>query len=137
MPLADVLSVLGSVPLFSGFNKKQLRMLAEGGIEYRYKPGQEIVKEGKAGAGLYLVLDGKVEVRKGRRILATLSNGEFFGEMSLIDEQPRSADVVAVQPTHCFTLSTKVFFTLIRQHPELGLFVLKELVKRLRAAQSF
>jgi CRP/FNR family cyclic AMP-dependent transcriptional regulator len=136
MPLADVSSILGSVPFFSGFSKKQLRVVAEGGKEYKYKPGQKIVEEGKAGAGFYLILDGNVEVRKGGRLWATLSKGQFFGEMSVIDEQPRSADVVAIQITHCFTLSTKVFFALIRQHPEIGLLILNELVKRLRAAQA-
>jgi CRP-like cAMP-binding protein len=56
--------------------------------------------------------------------------------MSLIDEQPRSADVVAVQPTTCFTISTWVFSALIKQHPELALPMLKEFAKRLRSAQS-
>jgi len=136
IPLTDVLSFLSSVPFFSGFNEKQLRALAEAGTEYRYKPGQEIVAEGRVGDGFYIVLDGKVEVLKGKRVLATLSNGQFFGEMSLIDEQPRSADVVAIQPTHCFALSTKAFFTLVRKHPELGLLLLKEAVKHLRAVQA-
>lgn len=88
------------------------------------------------GVGFYMVLEGKVEVRKGSKVLATLSRGQFFGEMSLVDEQPRSADVIAVQPTKCFTLSTWVFSALVKQHPELAMPMLRELAKRLRAAQS-
>jgi CRP-like cAMP-binding protein len=136
MTLADVTSALASVPLFSGFSQKQIRLVAESGREYKYKVGTTIVEDGSVGVGFYMVLNGRVEVRKGPRVLARLSNGQFFGEMSLIDREPRSADVLAVQPTECFTLSTQVFYALIRQHPELALLVLKELVKRLRVAQS-
>ena len=136
MTLADVTSALASVPLFSGFSQKQIRLVAERGREYKYKAGTAIVEDGSIGVGFYMVLNGRVEVRKGPRVLARLSNGQYFGEMSLIDGEPRSADVLAVQPTECFTLSTQVFYALIKQHPELALLMLKELAKRLRAAQN-
>jgi CRP-like cAMP-binding protein len=132
----DVTSALASVPFFTGLDQKQLKTMASSGKEFSYKTGDAIVEEGTMGIGFYLVLDGKVEVRKGSKVLATLSKGQFFGEMSLIDEEPRSADVVAVQPTKCFTLSTWVFSSLVKQHPELAMPMLKELAKRLRAAQS-
>jgi len=132
----DIAAALGSVPFFSGLNAKQLKMVAESGKELSYKTGDVIVQEGTMGVGFYMVINGKVEVRKGSKVLATLAKGQFFGEMSLIDEQPRSADVVAIIPTECFSLSTWVFSALVRQHPELALPMLKELAKRLRAAQS-
>ncbi len=133
---SDVAAALSSVPFFAGLNPKHLKMVAESGKEQSYKSGETIVKEGTMGVGFYMVIDGKVEVRKGSKLLASLSRGEYFGEMSLIDEQPRSADVVAVQPTRCFTLSTWVFSALVKQHPELSLQMLKEFAKRLRAAQD-
>jgi CRP/FNR family cyclic AMP-dependent transcriptional regulator len=133
---SNVSSALGSVPFFSGLDSKQLKMVAGSGRQMTYKPGDKIVEEGTQGVGFYMVIDGKVEVRRGSRVLATLSKGQFFGEMSLIDEQPRSADVFAVQPTKCFTLSTWVFSSLVKQHPELALPLLRELAKRLRAAQG-
>jgi len=133
---SNVPSALASVSFLSGMNQRQLKMIAQSGKEFSYKSGDTIVEEGTMGVGFYLVLDGKVEVRKGSKTLATLSKGQFFGEMSLIDEQPRSADVVAVQPTNCFTISTWVFAALIKQHPELALPMLKELAKRLRTAQG-
>jgi CRP-like cAMP-binding protein len=111
-------------------------MVIETGKELSYNSGDTIVEEGRTGVGFYMIIDGKVEVRKGRKVLATLSKGQFFGEMSLIDGKPRSADVVAIQPTRCFTLSTWVFSALIKEHPELVLPMLKELAKRLRTAQS-
>jgi CRP-like cAMP-binding protein len=136
MTLADVSSALGSVPLFSAFSKRQLRMIAESGREYRYKSGYRLVEEGTSGDRFYLILEGKVEIRKGGRVLATLSKGQFFGELSLIDEQPWAADVVAVQPTHCLALSERIFSTLTRRHPELLRIVLKEVVGRLRVAEG-
>jgi CRP/FNR family transcriptional regulator, cyclic AMP receptor protein len=133
---SDTSSVLAAVPFFTGLNQKQLRMIADSGKEMSYKPGDTIVEEGTMGVGFYLILDGKVEVKKKDKVLANLSRGQFFGEMSLIEEQPRTADVLAVQPTKCLTISTWVFSALMKQHPELALPMLKELAKRLRIAQS-
>jgi CRP-like cAMP-binding protein len=132
---SEIASALASVPFLSGLSQKQLSMVAGSGKELSYKAEETIVEEGTLGVGFYLVLDGKVEVRKGNKVLATFSKGQFFGEMSLIDEQPRSADVIAVQPTKCLTISTWVFSALVKQHPELALPMLKELAKRLRIAQ--
>jgi CRP-like cAMP-binding protein len=132
----EITDALRSVGFFSGLNQKQLKIVAESGKELSYKGGDTIVEEGTMGVGFYMVVDGKVEVRKGSKVLATLAKGQYFGEMSLLDEQPRSADVVAVLPTRCFTISTWVFSALIKQHPELVFPMLKEFAKRLRAAQS-
>jgi len=136
MTVADVMSSLGSVPLFSDFSERQLRMVAESGKEYKYKSGHRLVEAGAPGDRFYLILDGKVEIRKGGRVLATLSKGQFFGELSLIDEQPWAADVVAVENTHCLRLSKRVFSRLIWLHPELVRLILKEVVKRLRVAEG-
>ena len=136
MTLTDVSSALGSVPLFSDFSKRQLRMVAELGREYKYKSGHRFVEKGTTADRFYLVLDGKVEIRMGDRVLAVLSKGQFLGELSLIDEQPWAADVFAVQTTHCLTLSKRVFSTLTKRHPELLRLILKDVVKRLRAAEG-
>jgi CRP-like cAMP-binding protein len=136
MTLTDVSTALGTVPLFSAFGKRQVRMIAESGRECKYKSGHRLVEKGTTGDRFYLVLDGKVEIRRGGDVLATLSKGQFFGELSLIDEQPWAADVIAVQTTHCLTLSKRVFSTLTRRHPELLQLILKEVVKRLRVAEG-
>jgi len=88
------------------------------------------------GVGFYLILDGKAEVRKKGKILASLQKGQFFGEMSLIDEQPRSADVVAVAPTRCWALSSWAFSSIVKTNPEIAMMMLKEMVKRLRTSQA-
>jgi CRP-like cAMP-binding protein len=132
----DANTMIGSVPFFGGLEEKTRKSIANQGKELSYKPGDSIVDEGTMGVGFYLIMDGKAEVRKGGRVLATLGKGQFFGEMSLIDEQPRSADVVAVAPTKCWAITSWAFSALVKSHPEIALKMLKELVKRLRAAQS-
>jgi CRP/FNR family transcriptional regulator, cyclic AMP receptor protein len=128
--------MMAGVPYFEGLSEKTLKAIANEGKLISYEAGRTIVGEGGAGVGFYLVLDGKVEVRKGGKVLATLGKGQFFGEMSVIDGQPRSADVVTITPARCWVLVSWSFAGLLKAHPEIALPMLKELVKRLRAAQS-
>jgi CRP-like cAMP-binding protein len=133
---SDANVMLDSVPFFSGLGEKKRKAIATQGKELSYRAGDVIVDEGTTGVGFYLILDGKAEVRKGSRTLATLGKGQFFGEMSLIDEQPRSADVVAVASTRCWALTSWAFAGLVKAYPDIALQMLKEMVKRLRSAQS-
>jgi CRP/FNR family transcriptional regulator, cyclic AMP receptor protein len=132
----DAASMIGSVPFFAGLDDKKKKAVASQGKELSYKQGDSIVDEGTMGVGFYLILDGKAEVRKSGKVLATLGKGEFFGEMSLIDESPRSADVVAVGPTKCWALTSWAFSGIVKTNPEIAMMMLKEMVKRLRTAQS-
>lgn len=133
---SEASALLGSVPFFAGLDSKKRNALVGQGKELSYKAGDPIVDEGTMGVGFYLILDGKAEVRKGAKVIATLTKGQFFGEMSLIDEQPRSADVVAVVPTKCWALTSWAFSGVVKTTPEIALAMLKEMVKRLRTAQS-
>jgi CRP-like cAMP-binding protein len=128
--------MIGSVPFFGGLDEKARTSIAAQGKVLSYKAGDPIVDEGTMGVGFYLILDGKAEVRKGTKVLASLGRGQFFGEMSLIDRQPRSADVVAVAPTKCWALTSWAFGALVKRHPNIAMLMLREMVKRLRAAQN-
>ena len=132
----DAATLLGLVPFFSALDSKSRKALQAQGREMTYKAGNTIVTEGTTGVGFFLILDGSAEVRKKGKVLATLSKGQFFGEMSLIDDMPRSADVVAVKPTKCWAITSWEFASLMKVHPELAVGMLKEVVKRLRAALS-
>jgi len=90
---------IGSIPLFSGLDKKDRERVAGAGREVTFEKGKTILREGEPGLALLLILEGKVEVRKKGKLLSTLERGGFFGEMTVIDDKPRSADVVAVAPT--------------------------------------
>ena len=132
----DAGTLIGAVPFFSSLDSKSKKALLGQGKELSYKAGDTIVTEGTTGVGFFLILDGKAEVRKKGKVLATLSKGQFFGEMSLIDDMPRSADVVAIQPAKCWAITSWSFASVIKIHPELAVGMLKEVVKRLRAAQG-
>ncbi len=124
--------VFASVPIFSSLGSKELEAIAKAGKQQSYAAGQTIVEAGATGVGFFFILEGDVEVRQRGKTLAKLGKGQFFGEMALIDGQPRTADVVAVGPTDCFALSAWSFASLIKTEPKISLGVMKELVRRLR-----
>jgi CRP/FNR family transcriptional regulator, cyclic AMP receptor protein len=132
----DLAKLLAGVPIFKGLEPKTLKSVIAEGRERAFKQGESMVGEGKTGIGFYLILEGRAEVRKGARVLSTLGQGQFFGEMSVIDGEPRSADVVALEPTTCWVLTAWNFAGLLKSHPEIAVTMLKEMVKRLRASQS-
>ncbi len=127
-----LLEKLRSVPLFSGMKDKQLRSILASGKKQEYPKDHHIVSEGEAGVAFYLVLDGAVEVRRRGRVLAKLGSGNFFGEMSLLDSNPRSSDVVAVAPTTCLVLSSWSFQAVVESNSDIALNLLKSLIQRLR-----
>jgi CRP/FNR family cyclic AMP-dependent transcriptional regulator len=124
--------VFSSVPIFSSLNSKELGAIAKAGKQQSYDADQTIVEQGQTGVGFFFILEGDVEVRRRGRVIAKLGKGQFFGEMALIDGQPRTADVVAVRPTECFALSAWSFAALVKTEPKIALGMMKELVRRLR-----
>jgi len=129
----QVANMLREVPLFAGFRKNQLKKLIGVGTERDYAQGDPIVKEGETGMGFYLMLRGSAEVRKGKRTVSTLNKGDFFGEMSLLAEQPRSADVIATAPARCLVISPSSFDSLIASSPTIAREMLREMARRLRS----
>ncbi|HZW55113.1 MAG TPA: Crp/Fnr family transcriptional regulator [Nitrososphaerales archaeon] len=128
----QIVQMLQQVPLFSALNKKQLKTLVDNSSERRYDANEVIEREGDMGVTFYLILNGSVEVRKGRRNLAKLGRGQFFGEMALIDKQPRSATVVALEPTSCMLTTAWNFRGFLDSEPKMALALLREMARRLR-----
>lgn len=127
---------LRSVPLFSGLKDKQLKSIIHAGKQISFPEGRAIVSEGEMGVAFYLILDGQVQVRRKDRVVAKLGSGNFFGEMSLLDNNPRSSDVVATAPTTCLTLSSWDFYGLVSGHREIAMNVIKTLSHRLRESNK-
>ena len=127
----DPQAMLRSVPLFSGLNKSQIRTMATTAKERTYRDGETIVKQGDKGIGFYLMLYGRAEVRRKSRRLAVLVPGDFFGEMALFDDEPRNADVVAIQPTGCLVLSKWEFWGFAMHEPKMLRSMLGEMARRL------
>ena len=129
---AQLVKLLSRVPLFSELEKKELEVIAATGKKVGFEPGQRIITRGERGLGFLLVLEGKAEVQKGGKRVAIIGPGGFFGEMTVIDDKPRSADVVAVEPTECLGIASWSFLPILRNHPSVAIGIIKELVRRLR-----
>jgi CRP/FNR family transcriptional regulator, cyclic AMP receptor protein len=127
---------LARVPLFRDASPESLMRVAEATGELTFEAGQHIVQKGQIGNGLYIVVSGRVSVRQGAETLARLGPGDFFGELTVIDQRPRSASVVADEPTTCLALASWDLLALLRDDPRLALNLLTELAGRLRATME-
>jgi CRP/FNR family transcriptional regulator, cyclic AMP receptor protein len=133
-PTSQLAKRLKKVSILGALSQRQLGTLAEWAKVLAYDEGETVVKRGGKGKGLYLILEGSTEVRRGGRVLAKLGVGQFFGEMSLFDNQPRSADVVVLKPSKLVALSKWEFWGFAASEPSVVLSILQEMSRRLRAA---
>jgi CRP-like cAMP-binding protein len=132
----DWLPVLADVPLFQGLSKRHLRRIAKLGRTRRFPAGTAIVRAGDAGSAFYVLLDGtaRVEAVGGRK--RRLGAGDSFGEMALLDDAPRSANVFAEDELLTLTIGRSAFVKLVRAEPALALALLRTLAARLRTAEK-
>jgi CRP-like cAMP-binding protein len=132
----EKLDLLGRVPLFRGLSKKDLNRVLETAKETLHKEGDSVITEGRGGVGFHLIIDGKAKVVRGERTVATLGPGEFFGEMALVDDAPRSASVIAETDLVTVVLSKWDFRPLVKLNPELAWKMIEHLVARVREEQT-
>lgn len=128
----EIIRFLSKVPLFSGLSIKALRSLLKETKEVSYSPGKVIMREGESSVVFHLILDGNVEIKKKNRTIAKLGRGQFFGEMGLIEGEPRTADVVATEPTRCLAMTAWVWRAYFKTTPSLAFEVMKVLARRLQ-----
>jgi Cyclic nucleotide-binding domain/Major Facilitator Superfamily len=132
------LTFLHSVPLFAKASLDDLIVIDRTISCETYVRGEEIVTEGDTGDRLCIVYRGEVAVRKrmpdGERELARLGSGDFFGEMSLFDDEPRSATVAAIDEVEVLVLNRDRFHSLVQQRPAILMEMCATLVQRLRKA---
>lgn len=133
MAKADSVAQLRKVPLFNGLDRHELAMLAHLVKEHEYPAGTLIVEAGSTGHGLYVITEGRAVVRKDGRTVAQLGPGEFFGEIAVLDDGPRTADVRAETDTVCLTLVAWEVRPLLMENASLTFKMLMELVRRQRA----
>jgi CRP-like cAMP-binding protein len=127
----DLDQQLASVPLLAGLEDRVRRRLAEIGKRRTYQTDETIVKEGSAGTALYIVLSGRARVERGGSAIGQLGAGDFFGELALIEEHPRSATVVASEETDCLLFPAWEFTALLQEHPEVAVPIMRELIARI------
>ena len=132
---------LRRVPLLSSLNEQQLETLAAGSARRNFPKGRTIVSEGEPSQSLYILLSGRAKVQRsdseGKEvILAVLGSGDFFGEMSLIDDAPRSASVITLESCDFMAINKDSFKSMLLQSNEMCMAVMKGLVRRLREADK-
>jgi CRP/FNR family cyclic AMP-dependent transcriptional regulator len=133
---------LARVELFAGLEKKDLQLLAGTCREREYSAGSTLIKQGDTGVGLYIITSGTVHITKetdpdkAETDLGTVGPGNVLGEMSLLDDLPRSASVIAVSDVTALLLPVWEFRATIRNNPDIALRLLSTLSRRLRKAES-
>jgi CRP-like cAMP-binding protein len=125
---------LETVPLFHDCSSEVLDQLAAVTTEFEFDADAPIVQQGQIGNGLYIVVSGGARIVAGSDELTRMGPGEFFGELSVIDQQPRTATVYAVGQTACLALASWDLMEVLERQPRLAMNMLKELASRLRDA---
>ena len=133
----EKIELLQSVSIFWDLNEGELGHIADKMVAKHFENGNYIFLEDSEGEQCFFVLEGSVKVTRlskdGREvILAMLNEGDFFGEMSLLDGESRSANVIALEKTKVLTLDRNDFIAVVNDYPQIAVQLLKELARRLR-----
>lgn len=133
----DVKDFLSNLSLFSRLSPPALYRLAELAQLHVFHAGEIIIAEGHPGVGCYIILSGRVQVIKAYNTprskgIAELTSGEIIGEMSVIDDKPHSASVIATEETQCILIERWDFKAQIQAYPEIAVQLLPILAGRLR-----
>lgn len=135
------ISVLKSIHLFSELSDSDLREIGKTAVRQVFKKDNMILIEEEMGSTMFIILDGRVKISRisdeGREvILSVLSEGDFFGEMSILDGQTRSANVVTLEDSKILVIRRENFLQMLHDYPQIAINLLKELAHRLRRSDS-
>ncbi len=134
--MPDQTELLSTVPLFATVPKRDLRVLARAAHDMTYEAGARLATQDDLGVTFFAVIEGEADVVLNGKAIKRLSAGDYFGEMSIIDRAPRSADVVAASKLRCLVFTQWEFRPFLKEHPDVAWALLEVLVARLRAAQK-
>ena len=126
----DQVAFLRDVPLFEGLGAGELQEVAEAMVPRAFDAHEIIVSQGSSGLGFFLVKEGAADVVKDGAVVARLEAGGFFGETSLLADTPRTASVVAREPTECLVLLAWDFRELLAKRPDLSTKLLELVCRR-------
>lgn len=133
----QLLAGLKNISYFAEVPEKYLEQLAGAAIKKNYPKNVVVINEGDEAGSLFIVVSGRVQAflsnESGRTVtLATLEAGSFFGELSLLDGEPRSASVITLEPTICLLIPRSSFQSWLREYPDAGLSIIHLLTRRIR-----
>jgi CRP-like cAMP-binding protein len=126
------IDLLRKVPLFERVPRRELARVAALAEEVEYPQGVALLTKGSRDDGFFILLQGEVDVRRGTQLLQTLKRGQFFGEIALLADVPRTATVTTGTPVEALRIARSDFKRLLSDSPSLALKVLEELAYRLQ-----
>ena len=137
----EVAEVLASIPMFRHLGRRQRTVLAQHFCRRRYRAGDVVVRQGDTSMSFYAVLSGSVRIVRqaegGERIdIIEEGKGSFFGEMGVIDDLPRAATVIALEPTECALLAKWDFQRELAEDPGIALALISVLNDRIRKQEE-
>ena len=128
--------LLSQVPLFAGCSKKELRQIATLADEIDLRAGKVLTRQGAPGREFFVLLEGTVEVVRDGKQITTLGAGDFFGEMALVSNIPRTATVTATSPIRALVVVDRDFRRLLKEDPSVAVKVLGAMAERMPPADT-
>ena len=129
---SDVIDSLAGMALFADLASAQLEAVAHTFEEEFFDEGTRVLRKGFAGAGFYVIIEGEADVKLDGKKIATLSRGDFFGEIGVLLNELPTADVIAARPLRCAVLSAEGMDGFLLAHPTVALRMLRAQARRLR-----
>jgi CRP/FNR family transcriptional regulator, cyclic AMP receptor protein len=129
----EVVDILAGLTLFADLSRPQLEAVAHTFDEDFFPEGQRVLRQGFAGSGFYVIVEGDAAVRVNGEDLARLSRGDFFGEISVLLGEPPTADVIALVPLRCLVLPGTQLEGFLVDHPRIAFRMVQTLARRLRS----
>lgn len=130
----DLEQTLAAAPLLADLDKRIIKRLAEQGVRRTYAPGEWIIRQDAPASALYVILRGRARAEKDGDLDRTPTEmyaGDFFGELALIEDHPRTASVKAIEETECILFVAWEFTALLKEHPVMAVPIMNALIKRL------
>ena len=122
---------LAEIPLFQGLSKKELRHISSLATRLEVPAGKALTKEGQQGYEFIIVLEGEVEVRQHGEVIAKRGAGDYFGEIALLDNRPRTATVIALTPVVIEVIERREFLGLVAENPDISQTIMATMAQRL------
>lgn len=120
-----------TIPVLAALKPKDRETVLWSARQRTYAPGEVVIREGDSALNLFLIASGRARVEQGGVELRPLAQGEFFGELGILQEHPRTATVTAIDELTCILLPAWEFRSLLREHPEMAVPMLETLISRL------
>lgn len=140
MTLEAEVQSLRQVPMFRDIDPARLKLLAFTSERVQFADGQRFFSQGDASDAAYVILDGRAQVLLntpgGEITVAELSDNALVGEMGILSDSPRSATIMAAEPTTALRIDKRVFLELLAQFPQMSLAVMRELAQRLERTNA-